>query len=305
VLTVLLIVASTLGLASGKGDWVLEHGFTAQKYLELLTRKDASLLSYIPGVTFAQLTPWLWVLNGLFFWLFGSVCERKLIGWRYPAFLLIGLVGWCMLVAADTSAYDAATRIFVGPTMFLLYILGGYIAFFPRKPFKPAIWVRPPWKVYKEEAKPLIAEEYWVAPGLYVGLFAAYVILLQLGLSHSSQEVSQFLNHPLAAQAHKAILGPFQAPVYAVALVPGMETILLGYVVAFLLASVVTRPVVKRAGGNLQLMVLEHYRELRTLDMTHEQAVEGASKFTAVPIEITRDWIAKGLAGVKDKEKKG
>jgi hypothetical protein len=56
----------------------------------------------------------------------------------------------------------------------------------------------------------------------------------------------------------------------------------------------------KRPGGKLQLEVIQHYRELRTLDMTHDQACEGAAKFAAVPIDIAKDWISKGAAGLKD-----
>lgn len=301
ILSLLMVILSPLGLSDGKGGWLATHAFTARHFQQLVDNHDPNIVGYLLGTTFGQLSPWLFVVNAFFLWTFGSLIEQKLISWRYPAFLTLGMIGCYGLLALDSV--DNPDRLFIGPTMFLFYMLGGYLAFLPKKPFKPADWVKPGWRIFREDAPPQIFERYWVSPWVFIIAFAVYSLLLQFGLSKSDTQINQITKQPVAAQVHRLVMGPIFRPAYAFAVIPAVETVLLGAFSAFLFSSMITRPTVKRPGGKLQLKVIQHYRELRTLDMTHEQAVEGAAKFTAVPIEIARDWIAKGVAAVKDTEK--
>ncbi len=302
ILSLLMVCASPLGLSDGKGgSWIASHGFTARHFQELIDKQDPNVVGYLMGTTFAQLSPWLFVINAFFMWTFGSLIEQKLIGWRYPAFLTLGLFGTYGLVALD--CVDNPDKMFIGPTMFLLYMLGGYLAFLPKKPFKPADWVKPGWRIFREDAPPQIFERYWVSPWVFIIAFAVYSLLLQFALSKTDAQINQITKQPIAAKVHRMAVGPVSRQVAAFAVIPAIETVLLGAFSAFLFSSMITRPSVKRPGGKLQLKVIQHYRELRTLDMTHDQAVEGAAKFTAVPLDIARDWIAKGVAAVKDPEK--
>ncbi len=300
VLTLLMVCLMPLGLSDGHINWAALHAFTARHFHELLAANDyQGLFSYLAGATFGELTPWIFVLNIFFVWTFGSLVEQKLRTWRYPLFLLIGFIGSWYLVAMQ-AGFNAG-KMYIGPSMFLFYLLGGYLAFLPKKPFKPSDWVKPAWKIFREDSPPPIFEQYWVSPWMFIILFAIYSLALQYSLSVTKDQLVNLTKIALAGQVHLFFIGRMDTANAAFAPLPALETIMLGAAVAYALVHMVSSATVKRPGGELQLQVLQHYRELRALDMTHEQACEGAAKFTAVPVEIARDWITKGVAALKDK----
>lgn len=303
IMTVLLIVLAALPnfVNNGNINWVEKVAFQPQHYAELLaTGQYGNLASYIMNATLAQLSPWTWVLNGLFFWIFGYVLEKKLKGWRYPTFLLIStLAAWTAVYA--TAGFNIS-RMYIGPSMLFFAMLGGYFAYFPKKPFKPQQWLRPSTEIFRTDEKEPIHERYWVSPWLYVSAFVIYQILLQMALANSKDAIVNATHIEFAGQLQTWVVGRMQVQVLAFAPVASMVAIAAGALFAQILPKFAMSLKPKRPGGKLQLEVIQHYRELRTLDMNHEQACEGAAKFAAVPIDIAKDWIAKGAAGLRDQE---
>lgn len=301
IFTVLLICAMPIWVSTGKIDWVEKIAFTPQHYAELLaTGKYIDLITYMFTATFAQLSATTWLLNALFFWVFGYVLEKKLKGWRYPAYLAICMIGaWTAVYATAGFNY---TKMYVGPSMLLFAMLGGYFVFFPKKPFKPQQWLRPSTEIFRNEKPPTMEDRYWVSPWMYVISFAVYQIVLQLGLNYGADAIVNRTHIDLLGKVHLWVIGHMQAQPSAFAPVAAMIGMGVGAMFAQVLPKIAMSLKPKRPGGKLQLEVIQHYRELRTLDMNHEQACEGAAKFSAVPIDIAKDWISKGAAGLKDQE---
>lgn len=305
VVTVLFIMAMlAFGMTNGRFDWVEKVCFTPEKYASFLNAGDyGGLITLMWNATSAQLSQWLWIPNGLCFWVFGYVVEKKLKGWRYPLFLLICMVAsWTAVYAtAGLLNYD---RKYIGPSMITFALLGGYFAFFPKKAFKPQLWVRPSTEIFRNEKPPEIHERYWINPWIYVVAFSIYEIVLQIALQVGPDGIVKLTHLPIMKQAYLMFLGKIQlspAPQAFSPIAAGIS-IAVGALVAQALPRLAMSIKPKRPGGKLQLEVLQHYRELRTLDMTHEQACEGAAKFAAVPIDIAKDWISKGAAGLRDQQ---
>lgn len=301
ILTVLLICAMPFAVSTGKIDWVERMGFTAQHFAELLaTSNYVELVTYLAKATFAELSQWIWLLNALFFWVFGSLLEKKLKGWRYATFILIGIV--CAWTAVYATAGFNYTKMYIGPSMLLFAMLGGYFAYFPKKPFKPQQWVRPSTEIFRNDKPVPVEERYWVSPWLYVIAFAIYQILLQIGLTFSADAIVSQTHIAFLGKLHGWMIGRLQVQALAFSPIAAMIALGAGAMFAQVLPKLALTVKPRRPGGKLQLEVLQHYRELRTLDMTHEQACEGAAKFSAVPIDIAKDWIAKGAAGLGGQE---
>jgi len=261
------------------------------------------MISYLTTATFAQLSQWIWLINGLCFWIFGYVLEKKMKGWRFPVFIFLSMI--CAWTAVYVTAGFNYTKMYIGPSMLLFAMLGGYFAFFPKKPFTPQQWVRPSTEIFsrKHDQKEETALRYWVNPWNYVVFFAVYQILLQVGLNFPAGEVVNRTHIPFLGQLHGWLLGRMQGgQVSAFSPVAAMIALGCGAFLSQVLPKFAMSLKPKRPGGKLQLEVIQHYRELRTLDMTHDQACEGAAKFAAVPIDIAKDWISKGAAGLKDQD---
>jgi membrane associated rhomboid family serine protease len=301
IVTVLLICVMPLFVSTGKIDWIEKTAFVPLKFGELLaTGQYGNIVSYMWTATFAQLSSWVWLLNALFFWLFGYVLEKRLKGWRYPVFILTGIV--CSWVAVYATAGFNISKAYIGPSMLFFVMLGGYFAFFPRKPFKPQQWLRPTTEIFRTD-KPVPANErYWVSPWMYVISFAVYQVALQAFLAMGKDAIVAKTHIELLGQLQQWMVGRMQIQPSAFAPIAAVLSVGIGAMFAQLLPKLGLSLKPKRPGGKLQLEVIQHYRELRTLDMTHDQACEGAAKFSAVPIDIAKDWIAKGAAGLKDQE---
>lgn len=299
ILTLLLVCMMPIFLSNNHTNWLSTNGFTALKMQEL-QGNFAGLMQHLFTATFAQLSPWVFVLNAFFVWMFGSLMERQLIGWRYPMFIMVGIFAPWFLVSYH-SAMDPGA-IYIGPSLFLLYMVGGYMAYLPKKPFKPQDWVKPSWKIFREDASAAEGERIWVSPWIYVTAFAIFQVVLYLGMSFPKDKLAEITHQPGVVKAIEFLLGKNDAIAYPFTLLPGIESMLMGAMAAFALAAMYQKPTTRRPGGALQVKVLQHYRELRALDMTHDQAVEGAAKFSAVPVDIAKDWIAKGAAALKEQK---
>jgi membrane associated rhomboid family serine protease len=301
VFTVLAICVMPLLVSTGKIDWIEKVAFVPQKFAELLaTGQYVNLLVYMFNATFAQLSSWVWLLNALFFWIFGYVLEKNLKGWRFPVYLFISMI--CTWTAVYATAGFNVSKPYIGPSMLFFAMLGGYFAYFPRKPFKPQQWLRPTTEIFRTDAPVPAHERYWVSPWLYVIGFAIYQVMLQAFLVMGKDALIAKTHIEFLGTMQQWMVGRMQVQPSAFSPIAAVLAVGIGAVMAQILPKfgLSLRP--KRPGGKLQVEVIQHYRELRTLDMTHDQACEGAAKFAAVPIDIARDWISKGAAGLKDQE---
>lgn len=297
----LLICLMPAFVSNGNINWLEKVAFTAAHFGDLAAKSDLmGLISYMVTASLSQLSAWNWIINSFFLWCFGYIIEKKLKGWRYAAFILCCIViGWVLVVV---NAGLNVNKMYIGPSMMFFGMLGGYFAFFPRKHFEAQQWVRPSTEIFKREKARPVAERYWVNPWAYVIAFVIYEVLLQMGLNFGKEWVVNKTHIQFLGEVHQFIVGRIQGAPSAFNPISAVLAIGAGFVVAQTLPKLAMSMKPKRPGGKLQLEVIQHYRELRTLDMTHDQACEGAAKFAAVPLDLAKDWIAKGAAGLRDQE---
>lgn len=301
IFTVLLICQMPFFVTTGKIDWVEKTAFIPLKFGELLGSQNVvEMTKYVWTATFAELTQWIWILNALFFWVFGYVLERKMKGWRYPAFIALSMAAAWIAVYA-TAGFNVS-KAYIGPSMLLFSMLGGYFAYFPKKPFEPQQWLRPTTEIFRNDKPTPAHERYWVSPWAYVMAFAIFQVALQASLAIGKDGIVAKTHIEFLGTVQQLLCGRMQVQALAFPPIAAGLAVISGALIAQLLPKlgITLRPM--RPGGKLQVEVIQHYRELRTLDLTHDQACEGAAKFAAVPIEIAKDWIKKGDAGLKDQE---
>ncbi|MBX9686329.1 MAG: hypothetical protein K2X27_06475 [Candidatus Obscuribacterales bacterium] len=300
-LTIVLIltcifVAGDPSKGWGYNQWCAEHAVTASKFFSALEKNNFNaILSMTFLASSAQLGPIAFVFNSLFWWLFGNIVEKKLVAWRYPLFLLIGMVGsWALLV------YDIGvppSQRYIGPTMMTMYLLGAFLIFKPKKPFKPAEWKPPAWKIFKgDDPSERKMKVPWVSPWIYVGFFAAYTAALHFLTSMSAKDLVDLTHLGFVGTVRNMVSGTITAgTIQVMRPIPAVEAMLLGLLSGYILVNIVFKTKLRRDAGDLQIQAVLQYKELRALDMNHKQAVEGTSKLIGVPLDIVKDWISKGL----------
>jgi membrane associated rhomboid family serine protease len=299
--TILLMMTMTVFLNTGKIDWIDKTAFTAAHMADFLRAHDyQGLFTSMFTSAFAQMSAWNWVLNAFFLWSFGYIVEKRVKTLKFACLAVVLVVsGWVLVFTQAGMNYS---KMYIGPSLFLFGLLGAYFAFLPKREKRIEQWVKPSTQIYRNEVQQTTEERYFVSPWLYITLFVIYQVLLQVGLNFDSQTIVGRTGIQMLGQIHTAFFGRMQVVPSAFQPLAAIFNIAVGYALASALPQLVMSMKPKRPGGKLQLEVIQHYRELRTLDLTHEQACEGAAKFAAVPIDIAKDWIAKGAAGLKDQE---
>ena len=309
-----LILLITIGFVGdpSKGfaydRWVFDHAMTAQKFFTALEKSD--MLGLIGGsitATLSQLGPLSFALNAGFLWILGSLCEKTLIAWRYPLYVFLGILGsWAILAYGE---FATPTQRFIGPSMFFFYMLGGFLVFKPNKPFKPAEWKKLPWKVYDEDnehdtEKKRMLRLPWVSPWVYVTIFLAYQALLYLVTSMGGTELVNVTHIGLMGNLRRLILGTVLGDTVMVFRpIAAVQACLLGVFMSYILINIKFKSKMRREAGEMQMQAILQYKELRALDMNHKQAVEGTAKLIGVPLDVCKDWIAKGLQPQEKKDK--
>lgn len=306
ILTVLLMIMCMFN-TSAKGDfnWFLQHALSADKVANGLQAGAYPAIFTLSAISATgQMSLWVMLPNILFIWLFGHVVEKKLITWRFPLFALLALLVPSLLLVFTSPVGSAAyTQKLVGPTMMTAFLLGGYLVFKPKKPFKPQEWKTPKWKVFKgnDPDRRKYSVPY-VNPTVYIGAFIAWSALQMFLLSTARQDVVSMTNQLWVGNVYAALTGgstnnsAFQVmqPIAAIG------SVLAGALSAYTLINLSGNVKYKRSASDLQVQAVLQYKELRALDMTHNQAVEGTSKLIGVPIDICKDWITKGMQPIKD-----
>lgn len=306
VLTVVLMLICMFN-TSAKGDfnWFLQHNIAADKVMNGLQSGALPAVITLSILAFtAQMTLWTMPLNILYIWLFGSNTERKLISWRYPVFVLMALVVPAILLGVTNTAGTAGyTQKIFGPTLMTCFLLGGYLVFKPKKPFKPQEWKTPKWQIFNKDTNTnKMVKIPFVNPNVYLGGFAMWSLLQMYLLSTSRQDIVSQTGQLWIGNIYAALTGgsvnsnSFQVlqPIAAIG------SVLAGALMAYVLVSITGSVKYKRSASDLQVQAVLQYKELRALDMTHAQAVEGTSKLIGVPADICRDWINKGLQPIKE-----
>lgn len=291
---------------SAKGDfnWFLQHNVAADKIMLGLTSAPLAVITMSVIAFTAQMTLWAMPLNILYIWLFGSNTERKLTSWRYPVFVLLALIVPALLIGFTSPVGSAFyTQKIFGPTMMTCFLMGGYIVFKPKKPFKPQEWKTPKWQIFNKDANTnKMVKIPYVNPSTYLVGFTIWSLLQMYLLSTSRQDIVAKTGQLWVGNVYAALTGgsvntnSFQVlqPIAAIG------SILAGAVMAYVLVNITGTKSYKRSASDLQVQAVLQYKELRALDMTHAQAVEGTSKLIGVPADICRDWINKGLQPIKD-----
>lgn len=296
-----MVLMTYMAASASKFDWIAKSAFTAGHMADLLRANDfGGLLSMMSYASMVQFSVWIWPFNAFFLWVFGYVVEKRLKSLHYMVLVAIIMVtGW---VAVYTQAIATPSKMYVGPSMMLFGLLGAYFAYFPKRENKIQQWTKNPTEIFRNEKEPTTEERYWVSPWMYVIAFVAYQILLQVCLNVDKDVIIERTHMSFLGPAHNYLFGKLEVFPSAFQPVAAIINIGVGYAVASVLPMFTVAVKPKRPGGKLQLVVIQHYKELRTLDMTHDQACEGAAKFASVPLDIARDWIAKGAAGLKDQD---
>jgi membrane associated rhomboid family serine protease len=301
ILTFLLICAMPLCLADGSTNWIDKTAFTATQMTDMISSSNLpGLFSLMFKAALAQLSPWMWALNSFFVWCFGYVVEKKLTALKYMFLLLTIIIsGWVAVFV--TAAGINRDKLYIGPSMMMFGLLGAYFAFFPKKPFTPQQWLRPNTQIFNREEKSQ-HQTRWVSPWVYVTSFVVFQVLIQAAMMFDKDFIIARTHQEWLGPIYDAVLGKIRNNPSAFQPIAAIINIGVGFAFAQMMPALAVSMKPKRPGGKLQLEVIQHYRELRTLDMNHEQACEGAAKFAAVPIDIAKDWIAKGAAGLKDQD---
>lgn len=292
--------------------------FQDGKYLDEAMRQMPRMSGMFPGSPIAayidlvwtsaigQITIYIMFLNLLFIWLFGNVVEKKLIEWRYIAFLASAVLvpPLCVYFTSSPGTAEYQARI-VGPTLMTMFLMGGYMCFMPKKPWKPAEWKPPRWKVFKgnDERQRTLTKVPWVNPWTYVGLFAGWTGIQQAVFFFSRSDVVNWTHQVWVGNIYSTLAGTVSSGMVNILTpIPAVLSVIAGAIFAQIYYYVGTTTRYKRDSSDLQVQAVLQYKELRALDMNHNQALEGTSKLIGVPLDICKDWITKGLQPLKDEQ---
>jgi hypothetical protein len=253
-----------------------------------------------------QITIWILLVNVLYIWLFGSQVESKYYQ-KGRFFIFLGgvaLIPAAILYLTTPAGTNAYLQKIVGPTLMTCFMLGGYFLYLPKKPWKPAEWKPPRWKVFKgnDEKQRTMVKVPWVNPWVYVFGFFIWTGLQQAMFTFSRQDLVNATHQIWLGDLYSTLTGGTVSggTIAVVAPIPAVLSILAGGIFAYLCQSLMTTVKYKRQASDLQVQAVLQYKELRSLDMNHNQAIEGTSKLIGVPLDICRDWINKGLQPIKE-----
>lgn len=307
VFTILIMFASILAAmflpmpAKPEFAFVQNASVTPAAATLAIAKHNPAILVKMILAALGNMSIWVMLVNFLFIWIFGSQIEKRLVTWRYPLFLLLGMIIPYIFLAFDDFA--GAQRMYTGPTLLTTFMIGAYLVFKPKKPFKPAEWKPLPWKIFKgDEASGLQLKVKWVDPNVYIGMFVLWTALLQVMFMIPRNELIELTHLDFMGAVHQFFVGTIQpGRVAFISPVSGIGSLAAGALFGYILVNIVANWKVKRAASDLQVQAVLQYKELRALDMNHLQAVEGTARLIGVPLDVAKEWIAKGMQPTKDK----
>ncbi len=246
-------------------SWIKDHSFTRDYFFDCLyLHQYWNLLVRLFWATFCQLTPWQLLANLYFLWIFGTILETRLGHLRYLIMVLIcTLAGWSML--AVNQPLDSPV-LYLSPGLMIFGLLGGYLNFLPEKKLSATGSIKQDYRIFNKEPVPDPIDYFSVSPWWVFSGFAICQTGLYFLMFYSS--------------LHAANMRPL----------PALWTMVIGFLCARLL---VMQSTGKIEGHPLHKLVVARYKELRKLDMNHEQSIHGAAILLSVPSDKVRKWVTE------------
>lgn len=280
-ITIFLLLLCFFGFAMSIGQhgswitWIHKHSYSiAQSNTYISEHNFISLLGMMFWATFSQINIWQLLFSAYFLWVFGSTIEERLGGTRYLiVVILCWLGGWLFL---DYDSGVGSTTYFIGPSILIAGLIGGYLIFFPEKKLNAAMPIpKYTYRIFKEEEQVDPRELYGVNPWVVIIGFIIFQTCMHFYLR------SEFTAGHLP---DIDLLRPL----------PAMGAFLVGFALSLTLLVSVTKTV---EGSPLRSLAWVKYRQLRQMDMTHEQSLIGVARLLSVPEEQIREWIGSGSGG--------
>jgi membrane associated rhomboid family serine protease len=217
-------------------------------------------------------------LNMYFFWVFGGHVEGKLGSGRYLPILLLGAtVPWFTLLW-DTASLPKL--VIFGPVFLISTILGAYLVVppVPMKKFGGGSH-QPKNQIFKKEEKRDPRSKYVANPWIFFGVFTICQVFFHFWITTGI---------PNPIDLSKFLLPPFGKDYDNFRLLPTVVGVLIGYLNA---QSFVNSAADVHKEGPLAVAALKKYRELRDLDVQHEEALRGAARALGLSYDKVRELI--------------
>ena len=246
--------------------WLKVNSFCPEKcYFFWLQQSYLPLASMTFWSTFCSANIWHMLGGAYFLWVFGSTVELRLGLQRYLVLVVMSWLGSWLIVSLDAGL--ASSGLYIGPGFLTAGIIGAYLLFFPEKKINPGGNIGRSTSIFKHEPDEEPAAHFGISPWWLLISFVFFEVAMHFILTNMSV---QFDN---------------------LRFVPTVGAFLLGLVSCALLVAQASRG---RAGNPLTVLAVQHYRHLRTLDLGHEESLEGTAKLMSCPVEQVRVWVSKG-----------
>jgi len=265
--TMLIIMLFLLYQSQGHGLlWLKFNSFCPGKFDLYLTQHQ--YWPMINNMFFAAFCPaniWAMLGNAYFLWVFGSTVELRLGTSKYLSLIAVCLFGGWLIQAY--AAGFTSQGLFVGPSLLTAGVIGAYMIFFPEKKINPGGSIGRSTKFFKNEPDPDPSAAFGVSPWWLLIAFVAY------------QSFIHFMLWNLPVRFDNMTI------------VAGVGTFLTGLASCGILVAAAAHGV---SGNPLKILAIQRYRQLRALDLSHDDAVDGTARLMSCPVEQVREWIAKG-----------
>lgn len=246
--------------------WLKYTAFSPGKFeLFRLQHQYLPILNMMLWATFAPVNTWHLFGNAYFLWVFGSLVELRLGTGRFLALVLIAILGgWIM------QAYEAGLMsygLFIGPGLLTASIIGAYLVFFPEKKINPGGTIGRSTKFFKNEPDRDVTAAFGISPWWLITAFVVYQVAMHF------------------------ILAKMPVGFDNMHLISAIGAFLLGLASCALMVASAAQGV---SGNPLKILAVQRYRQLRALDIGHEDAIEGTAKLMSCPVDQVKQWITKG-----------
>src|SRR5262249_42645857 len=141
------------------------------------------------------------------------------------------------------------------------------LIFFPEKKINPGGSIGRSTRFFRNEPDPDPSAAFGVSPWWLLGGFVVYQVAIHFVLMNMAVHFDNM--HILAAIGAMAV-GLASCALMVVSAAQGVS------------------------GNPLKILAVERYRQLRALDLSHDEAVDGTARLMSCPVEQVREWIAKG-----------
>lgn len=295
---------STVNAQTGTMDWLINAGFSVNKMNQALSAGINGLgalaaLLYIASCS--QFSGFTWVINCIFLWIFGSHVERQTSNIRFLILFVLLIPCGFLLVSSDPWGGPAST-LYATPILPLCALLGAYMSMAPQKTFRIHIWTKPAWEIH-QPARPT-PEPNFTSPWHYAIAFFLWAILSELAVRTPASTVAAMTHLPYMQQIQEVVFGkpPIGEHVSVLSPLSALGSVIIGAIAGYIFHGF-GRSSTNSEAGDLQIQAVLRYKELRKLDMKHEEAVSAVAKLLNVPMENARDWIKHGVQPIRDSER--